>query len=210
MRAPQRYILTSDHWTRVAHMRPVYELGKLWAHAGTTAALDYPTFSTHADAIRHLMERPNVPALLPRPGLSPADIMDLRLSIRSRIPDMLTATAIVPCIRYNSVQDTYEVHYNGQVLCHSPKGDVVLALLRGERFEPGFVRKALDPQYTVEEVTSDADERERSRRNRSAVEASQRARDLAAEDEARARRLRAPAAASAPPDLSIDDLLSSL
>lgn len=206
-RAPIRYLLASDHWSRIAHMRPVYETGKLWAHAGTTAALDYPTFPTHADAIRHLMERPNVPALLPRTGLTPADIMDLRLSVRSRIPDMLTATSVVPCIRYNSVQDTYEVHLHGQVLCHSPRGEVVLALLRGERFEPGFVRKVLDSGYTVEEVALDGDERERSRRNRAAVEASQRARTQLEEDEARARRLRTPAPVSAPSDLDLDDLL---
>lgn len=148
---------------------------------------------------------PNLSSHVP---LSTADVMDLRVSIRSRIPDITAATASVPCVRYNSTLDGYELHAGGNVLCWTRKLEVVAALLRGERFEPGFIAKVLDPRQMPDELALAADEREARSRARAAIEAQGRARIRAEEDAARERRLRAGGPSEAPDDLSLDDLLS--
>lgn len=204
------YRLATDHtW----HLRgqfalvPVYINGRRWASAGLRAALAIPVFASHSAAIRHLLEQPNVPALLARVGLTPADIMDLRLSVRALVADPTGATLIAPCVRYNPAGDTYELHQQGNVLCAHPRGEVILALLRAERFEPGYIRRALDPQYTIEEAAQDADEAERARRKRAASDASTRAFQRAQEDAERARRRATPAE---PFTGSLDDLFDTL
>lgn len=189
---------------------PTFSSGQRY---GTTYSPEFaaslPRYESHETAIRHFMEHPHMAPLPSRPGITPTDIMDLRLSIRSRIPDILSETSIVPCVRYNSTQDTYELHMGGVILCHSPKGDVVLALLRAERFEPGYIRKALDPLYNIEEAAASADDRERARRERAAWDTSIRSKAIAEEEEARQRRFRTPIS-DAPADLDIDTLFSTL
>jgi len=209
------YRLASDHWTVSDWSRsafatlPLYRMGAVFASAGAKIALDHPAFASHPSAIRATLD-PTMPALpLARPGLTPADVMDLRISARSRIPDLVASTQIAPCVRYNSSMDAYELHSQGNVLCWSARGEVILALLRAERFEPGYIGRALDPAYTIEEAAADADERERSRRARAASAAQLRAQALAAEEAAAAlRRRQGPQ--DCPPDLSIDDLFSTL
>lgn len=220
-----RYTLLSDHWLP-GYARP--RLGEPWpgpathhrytyrggVHAGTSFRPEYvatlPTFPTHEEALRHFLEQPMASPLLARPGLTPADITDLRISTRERIPDILAEGAILPSVRYNATQDRYELVLNSIVLCTTAKGEVALALIRAERFEPGYISRALDARYTPEEAAADADARERSRRQRAGWEASERARKLAEEEEARARRVRSAPTKDAPGTLTIDDLFDTL
>lgn len=149
-----------------------------------------------------------MPDLRAHVQLSTADVLDLRVSIRSRVPDIGASSSIVPCVRYNSTLDGYELHEGGNVLCWSASLEVVAALLRGERFEPGFIRKVLNPAQAPDELHLNADEREALSRARADIEAQRRARVRFLEDEARERRLRAGAPSEADPDLSLDDLLT--
>lgn len=209
------YRLASDHWRVSDWPRsmfptlPVYRTGTLFASAGTAVALTFPAYTDHPSAIRATLD-PHMPAQpLARPGLTPADVMDLRISARSHIPDLQGAVQIAPCVRFNSTLDAYELHHGGNVLCWSHSGEVVLALLRAERYEPGYVRRVLDSTYTIEEAARDADEAERSRRQRSASDAQVRFAARQAEEAARAQR--APTVPQSAIDaLSLDDLLSTL
>ena len=213
---PVVYRILSDHphlidWPASRYpFHRLYRNGQLWStSAGPIAAALHPIFPDHLTAIRHTLERPAVMPLLARPGLTPADVMDLRLSVRSRIPDPTADVALAPCVRYNAAQDSYELHGNGNVLCWSHKGEVILALLRAERFEPGYIRRALDPAYTIEEAAASADDAERSRRDRAASEAQVRLQRREAE-EAAGRQLRAALPQATIDALSLDDLLSNL
>lgn len=136
--------------------------------------------------------------------LTPGDIAILRSGRAAPYDPGVSHST--PTARYNAAGDTYEIVLGTTVLCHSPDLPVVAALLRGERFEPGFIRRVLDPACPVDEAAlTNADARESARRKRLAADAAAR---QAAADREEARREAARPKRSVPAALSLDDLLS--
>lgn len=205
------YTLSTDPWwcwtPGIPLSRPFYRLGVRVGLAGFRSNL--PVFPSHDLAIRASLSGAPLPmplSALHRP-LSTAEVMDLRVAAKSHVHDP-AAPVFAFAIYYNASSDMYDVRlsHSGAVLTSHGDIAVIGALLRGERFEPGFIRKVLSAEYVAEELTLDADARERSRRERAATSAHTRAQAREAEEKARAARRGSPATSEAPSDLSIDDL----
>lgn len=189
--------------------RPCYILGQPAGAIGVAHPSARHPFPDHTAAIRFALSKEPRPMSVPSTPLSAAIIMDLRVSVRSRISDPAGEGVLSPCVRYNASLDAYELHKGGAVLCWTPDLAVVAALLRGERFEPGFIGKCLDPAYLATELALDADAREAERRRRAQMAEDARSR-VASDREALARRNALTHQKDAPDDLSLDDLLDTL
>lgn len=214
---PIPYTLSSDPWwcitPGVPISRPSYIMGQPYGLMGCCVPFALFPFPNHDAAIRHSLQpdkhpMPNL-ADASRAVLSAAIIMDLRVSLRTRASDPAAEGAISPCVRYNATLDGYELHKGGAVLCWTRDLNVVAALLRGERYEPGFIAKCLDPAYLATELALDADAREAERRRRAQMAEDARSR-IAADQEARDRRNALTHQKDAPDDLTLDDLLDTL
>lgn len=146
-----------------------------------------------------------------RPALTVAAVLDLRVSARAPSHDTGNHGEARYAVGYNGTADTYELRASpvAPVLCSHRDINVIGALLRGERFEPGFIARVLDAGYAPDEVALDADERERRRRTRVEADAQARARRRQEEDEARARRALMPTS-DLPADATLDDLFRTL
>lgn len=210
---PLHYTLSTDPWlclsSGVPLLRPCYSMGRMIGTIGCRHPRALHPFPTHDAAIRATLDPSLMSDLSHHAALSSADILDLRVSVRTRAPDIGAASASVPCVRFNSTLDGYELHAGGNVLCWSRDLGIVAALLRGERFEPGFIRRVLDPAYLPGELSLNADAREEARRRRSAQDVQAREREEATA-QARLARNRVLTPKEAPEDLSIDDLLDTL
>lgn len=186
-----------------------YHMGKLAGTAGHYFTHRYPEFPTHESAIRATIARPPLmTAPSERPALSVPAVLELRASTRGHVYDSGLRGGMT--VAYNAASDAYELRMGpGAVICAHRDINVIGALLRGERFEPGFAAKVLNPSYAPDEIELDADARERARLERARHDAEARARKQADEDEARRRRslLRE---RDAPADLSLDDLFTEL
>lgn len=213
MRPPFSYALSNgEHWRHTT--RPLYRNGTPIGTIGVAHPLARHPFPSHLSAMRYGLDPIKDPhpmslaASGPTP-LSAAVIMDLRVSVRSRVSDPAGEGQLSPCVRYNASLDAYELHKGGAILCWTPDLAVVAALLRGERFEPGFIGKCLDPAYLATELALDADAREAERRRRAQMAEDARSR-VASDQEALARRNALTHQKDAPDDLSLDDLLDTL
>lgn len=192
--------------------RTVYRMGQRAGTAGAYFAHRYPVFPTHESAIRATTARPPLmTAIVERPALDVEAVLELRASTRGHVYDPGHHGASRYAVSYNATADTFELRASpvSPPLCAHRDIHTIGALLRGERFEPGYIAKVLDAQYAPDEIELDADAREQARRERARHDAEARARRQADEDEARRRRslLREQ---DAPADLTIDDLFGSL
>lgn len=201
-----RYTLLSD-----PDACPTWPLTPSYVHGipdgrwpGTQAGL--PAFESHTSA--HQQE----PFPLPIPAedhyaLVPQDITDLRLNVRTRVPDVTAGTHNATLfIRYNATLDSYDLQRNGVTLTHHKDISVIAALLRGERYEPGYLDRLLDPTDNAATSLLSVDARERQRR----TDAATRARARLAAEEAETARLRRNVLLGSrppPPDLDLSDLL---
>lgn len=89
--------------------------------------------------------------------LTPTIILDLRLSIPSRVRCLDTGlgTIGVPFILYLPADDAFALHAYGLMLAVSADPAPLAECLRQERAEPGFIRRILDPQTDVQEASLD-------------------------------------------------------
>lgn len=197
------YVLDSDHYSAWS-AKPCYLMGKRWGSSGCCAGL--PSFPDHLTAIRATLDPSTMPLISPSHyALTAPDILDLRASVRNRTPDVSGAGLLGPCVRYNATLDGYELHQGGNALCWHRDLAVIAALLRAERFEPGWLVRALNSADLADHVILGADAREEMRRRTNAARANAKASEIAAEE---ARRIARRAPTSAPDDLSLDDLLA--
>jgi hypothetical protein len=175
------------------------------------ARLSIPSFPDHDTACRWSLAGapPMRPDLTRHVPLSAADVMDLRVNARAHVHN---ANGYTHVLNYNATSNAYELRagVTGPVITSHADVRVMAALLRGEAFEPGYVRKVLDPAYVADELGLDADAREMARRARAETEAQTRARAREAEDLARARRAVSTPLSDAPADLSVADLFRTL
>lgn len=189
-------------------MRPMYKGGQRYGDAGINSGC--PLFHSHEHAMRFQLGELPLKLVTRHYAISVAEVLDLRVSLRSRIPDLSApVTAFSYVIRYNAESDTYELCMGDTCLCHHRDIRVVAALLRGERFEPGYIAKVLSAEYAPDHVTLDADSREHARLKAAEAAAQTKAARAAADDAARERRRLIPET-EASDDLSIDDLLNDL
>lgn len=146
-----------------------------------------------------------MPAPADRYTLTPADIVLLRMSLRNRVLDV--GSTDPPIVRYNRTNDAYELVEAGVLLCSSPHLEVVGALLRAERYEPGFIRRILNPRDNPSVALLDADDRERQRTLDAETAAKARYAAQEADERRRAAQFHRPAVAPSD-DLSLGDLLN--
>lgn len=150
------------------------------------------------------LEQKPLPDLRPHRPLTPGDIAILRA--QRPAPIDLGASGVGPTARYNRAGDTYEIVIGGTAICHCADLVIIAGLLRGERFEPGFIKRILDTAAPVDEAAlTSADERERARHRRTMADAAARQREAAA---AEAKREAAIPKRSVPDTLTIDDLFT--
>lgn len=115
--------------------------------------------------------------------LTPADIMDLRGSVRWQLATELTGNpAAVPVIRFDKVDRFFYLHSEGHVRCRHQRIEVLGACLRMEAAEPGWIKRALDSRETCFEALLDAETRAQARATRAAEEARHRNRIANAAD----------------------------
>ncbi len=203
------YTLATDTWSPHLSLR-CYLNGQPWGYAGH--ASHTPRYATHADAIRAVLEGTHpMPALAHHRPLSAAEVMDLRVSARSPSYDSGGSGSARMAVGFNASSGEYELRASPIGPCLASHADIAVigALLRGERFEPGFITRALDPAYVADELALDADAREAARRRRAADAAQTRARAREAEDRAAERRRLTPLH-DAPDDLTAEDLFRDL
>ncbi|WCD44129.1 hypothetical protein Kuura_051 [Caulobacter phage Kuura] len=205
------YTLATDPWdTRCGYTKPAYALGKRIGTAGCVFAFYHaPSFPSHSAAIDAARFGAYAVSRTAYPSLTAAAVMDFRASARAIVPDFRASASSASC-RFNPECDGFELVVNGVVLGWARDLAVVAALMRAERWEPGFIGRVLDPAYVPDELALDADGREASRMRRADEAARLRQHQRDEEDRLREARFRAPAAIAAPADLSIDDLLSTL
>ena len=149
--------------------------------------------------------------------LTPADVMDLRASVRWPLADPSVDGPQTPYITYaregrmalnapGFSEEAFALYVRGHIRAISTRPEVLGACLRCEYAEPGFIDRILNPAVDCETVTLNPDERAllESRRRFEA----KRDREAA---EAAARTARKPSPTKAPrqPDpktLTLDDL----
>lgn len=91
--------------------------------------------------------------------LTPADIQDLRGSVRWQLSVELTGNpSAVPVIRYDKRDEFFYLHSQGHVRCRSKRPEVLAACLIHETAAPGWMVEALDTRRTCEEVLLSAAE----------------------------------------------------
>lgn len=209
---PPTYTLTSDPWwcwtPGVPLSRPSYANGRRVGSAGYNSGC--PTYRTHAEALAHLINGAP-PAMPDAHRLTVAEVLDLRVAAKATSYDPGAPTAAY-AISFNASSHAYELrqgHASGPIVTAHADIAVIGALVRAERFEPGFMRRVLDPAYMPDELALDVDARERSRRQRAANDAQSRARVREAQERAAAERRLTPPQ-DAPDDLSISDLFRTL
>lgn len=90
--------------------------------------------------------------------LSPADIMDLRLAAKSRgfIHDGVNVG--YPFITYIMSDNTYALHSQGFTVAVHADAEVMAAMLRNERIEPGYIRRVTDPKVPIDEAAMSPEE----------------------------------------------------
>lgn len=94
--------------------------------------------------------------------LTPADIQDLRGSVRWQLSVELTGNpSAVPVIRFDKRDRFFYLHTEGHVRCRHQRIEVLGAVLALETALPGWTLQALDTRLTCEEVLQSADERAR-------------------------------------------------
>lgn len=171
-------------------LRPSYTHGN---RTGTAGPIAVPlAFGSHPAAITILgaPRMPYAPYVL-----TPADICDLRLSMR-KAP---AASAMdhstfgraerdtgAPYILYLSADDAYLLRAYGSAQCTHANPAILAACLRNERAEPGFIRRVLDPSYTIEEASLDPAGALASRRHRERLNHDAKARSDEADEARRA------------------------
>ncbi len=211
------YTLTSDPWwcwtPGVPLSRPCYVNGRRVGSAGYASgpwSTPPPTYRTHAEALAHIIN--GVPPPMPDAHtLTVAEVLDLRVAAKATSYDPGAPTAAY-AISYNASSHAYELrqgHASGPIVTAHADIAVIGALVRAERFEPGFMRRVLDASYMPDELALDVDARERSRRMRAENDAQSRARVREAQERAAAERRLTPPQ-DAPDDLSISDLFGTL
>lgn len=100
--------------------------------------------------------------------LTPADIMDLRASIRWHLTDPLTSFE-APFICYAREDrmaqnapgyhpDAFVIHTEGHIRAISPRIEVLAACLKCEWAEPGFMKRILNPAVDCHEASLTPDE----------------------------------------------------
>lgn len=142
--------------------------------------------------------------------LSPSDIMDLRYWAKTSglIRDG-EADKGYPYVVYGQGRDgevgMYYLHSQGYTVAASCRDSVILACLRNERHEAGFMRRVLSAQVHAEEALLSPEQRAQAAKRRSEAETLARHRQSALEAETRRRAaqlVQKPASA-----LTLDDLL---
>lgn len=210
------YTLSTDPWwcwdPGDPISRPSYAMGQRTGSIGCRAivALSVPSFPSHDAAIRATLNGafPPMPDLTAHRPLRPAEVLDLRVAAKAPTYD---PGAVPLAVQYNATTNAYELRMpNGPALTAHADIAVIGALLRAERFEPGFIRRVLDPAYLPGEAALDADAREQARRERDATDASTRARVREDQERARAALHASLGTRTAPPDLTLDDLIRDL
>lgn len=81
--------------------------------------------------------------------LTPADVADLRASVRWRLHDHLEPGIALAWINYAPADDMFILHAYGHTQALSVRLEVLAACLRCERAEPGFIERILNPAEDV-------------------------------------------------------------
>lgn len=88
--------------------------------------------------------------------LTAADIVELRSSLRTR-PRSLCGDIGAPYILYLPAERAYALHAYGFVQATSPRPDPLLACLRAERADPGFIGRCMSAQWDPTHACLDPD-----------------------------------------------------
>lgn len=118
------------------------------------------------------------------PILTPANISDLRGSIRTRVTDPSGPPA-VPYIVWGEADDTFYLHAYGRTVAASKDPAILGALLVAERAERGFIATVLDSTHTVAEALLDPAGRKRALQLHNAAENTRRAAQAEADERRR-------------------------
>jgi hypothetical protein len=133
--------------------------------------------------------------------LTPADIMDLRASLKWRTSN--GESPLYPHIIYLPADEAFLLVVDGRRMAVSKDPEVLAACLRNERAEPGYVRRVLDSTDDVQLAALNPAEAAQERSRRNAEAAALRAR----QEEERATQMRLRNARSVDPaTFTLDDL----
>lgn len=212
IRAPRGTTATKECWLCRAPETPYYALccPTCWASLPLYAqrlAVAHAPGSPHYVALAYHLSAgsPSMPE--PRRTHVPINAGDV-MSLRTTRPVLdFRAPAGQPVVAFNAETDSYDLIVGGKVVATTHALHVVAALLRGERYEPGFIAAVLDASTPADELALDADERERRRSDRAVAAAHARQR---AQEAAEARRAQARPPSAVDPSADLSDFLTTL